>query len=279
MTRERHITAGAGTRLDERLKINLEHWNERVAVHVASPGYKLAEFRSGASTLYSIKREEVGDVRGKSLLHLQCHFGLDTMSWARLGARATGLDFSDQGIETARALAAELGIPAKFVCAPLYDAPGALRGKFDIVFTSYGALCWLPDLKRWAQVIAHFLKRRGFFYIVEFHPLTQCFDIEPGVTELRPRASYFDIAMREFPPNPDYSDQSVMLAHGSHEWMYTTAGVVNSLIEAGLRIEFLHEFPVCCFRFFPFMEQGADGWWRIKGDPIPLQFSLKARKP
>jgi SAM-dependent methyltransferase len=266
--------------MDERLKLNLERWNEMVAVHANSPGYRLAEFRRGANVLTPLERAEVGDVRGKSLLHLQCHFGIDTLSWARLGAQATGLDFSDQAIKLARSLSAELNIPARFVCSDVYDARGTLGEKFDIVFTSYGALCWLPDLKRWGEIAAHFVKPGGFFYIAEFHPLTQTFYNEADATELKPRFSYFDTTMKEFPGGePDYSSKSATIAHGSHEWIYTTAGVVNALIEAGLVIEFLREHAVCCFRFFPFMEQGADGWWRIAGDPIPLTLSIKARKP
>jgi 2-polyprenyl-3-methyl-5-hydroxy-6-metoxy-1,4-benzoquinol methylase len=137
--------------MDERLKTNLALWNDMVPVHVNSSGYRLDEFRNGEVHLYPIEIEEVGDVRGKSLLHLQCHFGMDTMSWARLGANVTGLDFSDKAIETARAISADLKIPARFLCSNIYDAANVLNEKFDIVFTSYGALCWLPDLKKWAK--------------------------------------------------------------------------------------------------------------------------------
>lgn len=264
--------------MDERTKINLSNWNERVPVHVNSAEYRVQEFRNGELHLYPIEREEVGNVRGKSLLHLQCHFGMDTMSWARLGATVAGLDFSDQAIAAARKLSAELKIPATFVCSDIYDAPKVLKEQFDIVFTSYGALCWLPDLKRWAQVAARFVKPGGVFYISEFHPLTQCFDTD-NPTELKSRISYFETAQQNFPPGPDYSDNSVTLSHGTHEWMYTTGGVVTALIEAGLQIEFVHEHPVCCFSIFPFMHKGADGWWRIKGDPIPLTLSIRAHKP
>ncbi|HUY27548.1 MAG TPA: class I SAM-dependent methyltransferase [Candidatus Binataceae bacterium] len=264
--------------MDERLKTNLDLWNEGVGVHMRAPSYNLDGFRRGENVLFPLELAEVGDVRGKSLLHLQCHFGMDTMSWARLGASVTGLDFSDQAIEAARKLSAELKIPAAFVCSDIYAAPSVLKHQFDIVFTSYGALCWLPDLKRWAQIAARFVKPGGIFYISEFHPLTQCYDTENPV-ELKSRISYFETAQQNFSPGPDYSDRSAMLSHGSHEWMYTTAGVVTALIDAGLRIEFVHEHPVCCGPIFPFMEQSADRWWRIKGDPIPLTLSIRARKP
>ena len=271
---------------DQRLKTNLDCWNEMVAVHVKSPGYRVEEFRNGEVHLCSIERDEVGDVRGKSLLHLQCHFGIDTMSWARLGANVTGLDFSDKAIEAARAISAELKIPSRFVCSNIYDAPAALDAKFDIVFTSYGALCWLPNLKKWAEVAAHFVKPGGIFYIAEFHPMTQVMANGGGVAhageakKLELEYSYFSTAMREFPPGPDYSDRSVVLKHGSHEWMYTTGGVVTSLIDAGLELEFVHEHPLCCFQMFPFMVPVTGSrYWRIEGDPIPLTLSIRAHKP
>ena len=265
--------------MDERLKTNLDHWNDSVAIHERSAMYRLEEFKAGRISLRSIERDEVGDVRGKSLLHLQCHFGLDTMSWARLGARVTGLDFSDAAVTRARELAAELKIDARFICSAIEDAPHALDEQFDIVFTSYGALCWLPDIAAWARVAARFVKPGGIFYIAEFHPLTQSFDSDHP-TELRPRISYFHTEMQEYPPQTDYSDRATMHRHGSHEWMYTTGGVVTALINAGLQIEFLHEFPRCLFKFFPIMVPDAEpGWWRIPGDPIPLIFSVRAHKP
>jgi 2-polyprenyl-3-methyl-5-hydroxy-6-metoxy-1,4-benzoquinol methylase len=210
--------------LDDRTTINLANWNERVAVHVNSAGYRLDDFRKGEIHLYPLEREEVGDVRGKSLLHLQCHFGIDTMSWARMGATVTGLDFSDQAIEAARKLSTELKIPATFVCSNIYDAPDALDRQFDIVFTSYGALCWLPDLKRWAQIAAPFVKPGGFFYIAEFHPMTQVMANGGGVAhagaaeKLEFEFSYFSTAMREFPPGRGYQ---TLMNEALRSYMFT----------------------------------------------------------
>ena len=127
-------------------------------------------FKAGRITLNDVEREEVGPVSGKSLLHLQCHFGMDTMSWARLGAEATGVDFSDAAIDLARSLNDELGLSARFLCSNVYDLPGALDEQFDIVFTSHGVLCWLPDLDGWAGVIDNHLKPGGLFYIIDGHP-------------------------------------------------------------------------------------------------------------
>ena len=159
--------------MDERLKANLDAWNQMARIHAGSRGYRLAEFKAGQNVLKPIELREVGDVRGKSLLHMQCHFGLDTMSWARMGAKVTGVDFSDEAIKLARSISGELKIPARFVQSNIYDAPDVVHEQFDIVFTSYGALCWLPDITRWAQVAASFVKPGGFFYMAEFHPLTQ----------------------------------------------------------------------------------------------------------
>ena len=162
-------------------------------IHARSAFYDVEAFKAGQSRLLSIEREEVGDVRGKSLLHLQCHFGLDTLSWARLGAQATGVDFSAPAIRLARALNDELGLGATFVHSNVYDLPDALTGQFDIVYTSYGVLVWLPDLIRWAAVVAHFLEPGGTFYIVEGHPFMYVFDMERAAEPqgLRVDQSYF----------------------------------------------------------------------------------------
>ncbi len=132
--------------MDERLKVNLDAWNQMARIHAASRGYRLQEFKAGQNVLKPIELREVGDVHGKSLLHMQCHFGLDTMSWARLGAKITGVDFSDEAIALARSISDELKIPARFLQSNIYDAPAVLQEQFDVVFTSYGALCWLPDI-------------------------------------------------------------------------------------------------------------------------------------
>ncbi len=263
--------------MDERLKANLDAWNQMAEIHAASRGYRLAEFKAGENVLKPIELVEVGDVRGKSLLHLQCHFGLDTMSWARLGANVTGVDFSDRAIGLARSISTELKIPARFLQSNIYDAPEVLHEQFDIVFTSYGALCWLPDVKRWAEIAANFVKPGGFFYIAEFHPLTQMSPNDEGTTRLEYEISYFHTAMREDPPGPDYSDKSKIVS-ATHLWMYRLGDVVSAIAATGLRIEFLHEFAGCIHRHFPFMKQGSDGLWHIEDDPIPTIFSLKATK-
>ena len=162
--------------MDRSIEANRKLWDKLTPIHVASAFYDVEGFKRGRCTLAAVEREEVGDVAGKSLLHLQCHFGLDTLSWARLGAEVTGVDFSGKAIAQARALVAALGIRAEFVCCELGELPGRLRGGFDIVFTSGGVLPWLPDLRSWAKTIVGLLKLGGVFYIREFHPFAGVMD-------------------------------------------------------------------------------------------------------
>ena len=175
--------------MDEFLKSNKELWNAWTRMHVKSKFYDVEGFKAGRSSLDKIELE-LGEVRGKSLLHLQCHFGMTTLSWARVGARGTGADFSDEAIREANELAISTGLKANFVCSNIYDLPNALSGQFDFVFTSHGVLGWLPDLNAWGQVIAHFLKPGGTFYVVEAHPTAYIFD-EENPSDLLVRYSYF----------------------------------------------------------------------------------------
>jgi len=268
--------------MDEYYDVNRRRWNELVPVHLRSSFYNVAGFRAGQTSLHSLELEELGDVRGKSLLHLQCHFGLDTLSWAREGAIATGVDFSNPAIEAARSLATECEIDARFVLSDVYSLPGKLDEQFDIIYTSYGVTFWLPDLSRWAEVIARFLRPGGTFYIVEFHPAAGIFDNEPDVTDLVVRYPYFPSGEPlRFEDDGSYADRSAKLKHRTtYSWPHPISEVVTSLIAAGLRLEFLHEFPFTIEHVFPFMEQGPDAYWRLmKSDgSVPLLFSIKATK-
>ena len=272
--------------MDEALRANRDLWNAWTTINAASSFYDVASFRSGerAIRLSDYEREEIGPVEGRTLLHLQCHFGLDTLSWARLGATVTGADFSEEGVRTARALAAELGIPATFVVANLYDLPDALDGQFDIVYTSRGVLVWLPDIAGWARVAAHFVKPGGFFYVTEIHPVAQTFE-EEGVAPGELRLAYPYWSHREpirFEAKGSYADPTAptegLFEHG---WDHSLGEIVSALVDAGLRIDFLHEFD---FVEWPvdFLVEGEDGRWRLpSGTPgeLPLFFSLRATKP
>ena len=268
--------------MDDYTASNRVHWNARTAVNAASAArYDIAGFKAGKSTLSPIELEELGEVAGKSLLHLQCHFGLDTLSWARLGARVTGVDFADDAIALAERLRQETGLDAQFLCADIYALPQLLNETFDIVFTSGGVLCWLSDLGRWAEIIAHFLKPGGIFYLQDEHPFLNVFDDSPGVTDLRTRYPYFHTAepLRIEGPLP-HSDPATNQQGVEYSWSYSFSDVLNALLGAGLHLEFLHEFSHGGNRRFPFMRQGEDGQWQWQ-DPanaIPLTFSLQARK-
>lgn len=267
----------------EYMDTNRAHWDEVTPVHVDSVFYDVEDFRRIPDRLKPVELAEVGDVRGKTLLHMQCHFGIDTLSWARQGATVTGLDFSDPAIEQARALSSELKIPARFIVTNVYDAPSVLDERFDVVFTSYGVLCWLPDIKRWAQVAANFVKPGGFFYIAEFHPISMVFDAAPDVDDLRVKYPYFpsEEPLR-FDDAGDYTDRSVKVRSSTvYEFLHPIGNVVSALIDAGLRIDFLHEFPFSTYQFLPFTEPRNDGKvYLTKHDgSVPLLYSIKATKP
>jgi SAM-dependent methyltransferase len=260
------------------IQSNRELWNAWTRAHVKSKFYDVDGFKRGDNRLDAVVRAGLGDVRDKSLLHLQCHFGLDTLNWARLGARVTGADFSEEAIATARALAREIGVDAHFVCANLYDLPNALEGQFDIVFTSHGVLSWLPDLNAWARVIAHFLKPGGLFFIAEAHPTAYIFDDEHP-DDLRVRYPYFHSdEPGQSPVHGSYADRDAAIDAVEYWWAFSIGDVINALARAGLRIEELREYPYNAWQFFPFMIQDADGWWRLpdRFPPLPLMFALKA---
>jgi ubiquinone/menaquinone biosynthesis C-methylase UbiE len=265
--------------MDKYLQENKSHWNELTTLHEKSGGmYDVAGFKAGKCTLKAIELVEMGDVKGKSLLHLQCHFGMDTLSWVRRGAKATGIDFSDKAIDLARKLSKETGIKADFLCTDIYDLPSVLDKQYDIVFTSWGVLTWLPDLDKWAQIISHFLKPGGFFYIVEFHPFTLVFDDTPTITKPEVSYPYFQLdEPLKFENQPDYAS-GITVKTAEYGWQYPLGKVVTALVNAGLRIEFLHEFPVTCYKALPYLKKDDDGWWHLEGDRLPLTFSIKASK-
>ncbi len=269
--------------MDDYTKSNLDWWNEAATVHSQGEGYELANFKAGKTKLHFLELEEVGDVAGKRLLHLQCHFGLDTLSWARLGAKVTGIDFSDQAIAIAQSLSQELNLDANFIHTDIYKLPVVLdaAGEFDIIYTSYGAICWLPDLQPWGKIIAHYLKPGGFFYMAEGHPFMWIID---------EKSPDFKIGYPYFSKEPikdesvgTYAEKSAKLVHNTtYGWNHTFSEIFNSLISVGLTIEFLHEHPFCAWEAFPDMEEGEDRFLRFKDqrkrDMLPLMFSLKATK-
>ena len=240
---------------------------------------------------------EVGDVRGKTMLHLQCHFGMESLNWARLGADVTGIDLSDVAIKEARLLNNELGMNAKFICCNVYDlhpdntesskAPSfdkdpdySVRGglgeaTFDIVFTSYGTIGWLPDLDKWAEIISYYLKPGGIFYIAEFHPVVWMFDEEFTYVKY-----YYD--NRELiitDSKGTYTDRDANIKGKEYSWNHSISEVLNALIKNGLQIEFFNEHMFSPYSCFNNIIQGEDGNWRIKGmeGKVPMVYSIKAK--
>jgi SAM-dependent methyltransferase len=260
---------------------NRRSWDERVATHVASRFYDVEGFKAGRDPLRAFEIEEVGDVTGRSLVHLQCHFGQDTLGWARRGARVAGLDFSEPAVAAARELAADCGLDAEFVAADVYDAVDAFGGRrFDVVYTGFGALVWLPDIARWARVVADLLAPGGFLYLAEFHPFTAIFAWD-GLTVEHP--------FRSPPAGERYDDADGTYTDGEFEpehktvyqWTHPLGDVVTALVGAGLRIEFLHEYDFSLFATWPFMERHDDGTYHLpEGYPaLPLIYTLRASAP
>lgn len=266
--------------MDEYLQANQKLWNEWTAEHENSPFYDVEGFKAGKERLKSIELEEVGDVRGRRLLHLQCHFGLDTLAWARHGATVTGVDLSNESITLARSLSEGLKIPATFVCSDILELPNNLDGRFDIVFTSYGILHWLRDLDRWAQVIDHFLKPGGFFYIVEDHPFMRVFSSDPELGIKVDNPYFFSEEPYRAETSGSYANDFQGKTRAYYMWDHSLGEVINSIIHVGLQIEFLHEFPFALRAKFPTMVKGDDGYWRFtrEHNMIPLLFSIKASK-
>jgi SAM-dependent methyltransferase len=268
------------------VRSNNDLWDEWTKIHEASEFYDLEGFKaSDQIRLRDYERAEIGPVNGLDLLHLQCHFGIDTLSWARLGARVTGADFSQAAVDLARRTAAEIGLPdAHFIRSDLYELPANLDGDFDLVYTSRGVLGWMPDIAGWARVAAHFVRPGGRFYITEIHPVAQAFENEgvaPG--ELRLVYPYWEHpAPLEFDNVGSYADPTApVTVPKEYGWDHGLGEIVTALIDAGLRIESLREYPFVDWKL-DFLTKVDDGSWRlpesIKGE-LPLFFSILATKP
>jgi len=262
-------------------QVNKEVWDAWTALHVDSDYYDVAGFKNGKSTLNLIELEELGDVAGKALLHLQCHFGLDSLSLARMGADVTGVDFSGEAISNAQRINDEVGLNARFIQSDIYDLPDSLESAFDIVFTSYGVLCWLSDLARWGESIARCLKPGGVFYVADYHPFVSVFEADGPITEFMVARSYFHVPEPfEYQSKATYASEGDGTTYTSYEWAHGIGDIVNALTTANLQIQFIHEFPFMDWKGFPFLEQDIDGMWKLPEDrpQMPMIFSLKAAR-
>lgn len=260
-------------------------WDERVPIHAASTSYNIDGFLDGDNVLMDFEVGEIGDVAGKRLLHLQCHMGQETLTWARRGAaRVVGLDFSEPAVKVARKLAAELGYGtdrAEFVVSDVYGAAAALPdAEYDIVYVSVGAVNWLPDIRRWAAVVASLIASGGFLYLYEFHPISLSLDEQTGSKFVRDYTGALP-QVREAPGTYTDQDRTVPTVNNlATEWIHSLGDVVSALVAAGLAIEFLHEHDKTMFLQFPTFVRGEDGYFRPPPSQprVPLLYSLKASR-
>lgn len=251
---------------------NRKAWNEMVEVHYHHPDYKLQEFLNGWNSLKAIERDELGDVNGKELLHLLCQFGMDTLSWARLGAKVTGVDISDKSIEFADKLKKLVGIPdAKFIRSDVLELKEKLDQKFDIIFMSHGTICWIEDMKKLAETIAWYLKPGGTFFIVDSHPINNLF-----ITD---HVGYLDRHPERYTNERDYCDREYVIEHEMVEWQHPLSEIINCLIGAGLVIEKLDEYNKGFYAFEADWYKEGEYWYPPGGPPRhPIMFSLRAKK-
>ncbi|HCV27011.1 MAG TPA: class I SAM-dependent methyltransferase [Dehalococcoidia bacterium] len=284
----RRHDAAAIDRFRDAYAHNKAFWDEVTPIHAASDYYRLDQFRRGEDVLHDFIVEEVGDVSGLSMLHLQCHFGLDTLNWARKGAEVTGVDISGASIERARELSTDLNIPASFVQANVLKMGDRFDAAFDRVFTSIGALCWIGDLEKWGRAIARALKPGGVFYIAEFHPVMDTLQQSMPITESSaayPGYPYFGdgIPLRFDPEgdDSDYAEASFTSEETTFEWFHPISEVIGALIDAGLVLERFLEHPFVTYKARQGMVQSEDGLWRLPPGvvPLPLMFSITTAKP
>ncbi len=272
--------------MEDYIAENRDHWDELAEHHPETSHYDVEAFLHGESTLRQLELEEI-DPTNQRLLHLQCHFGLDTLSWVRdedVG-HATGVDFSPTAISTARELRDQIGLSeerARFIESDLYELPATLSEAFDVVFTSYGTIYWLPDLDRWAEVIATHLEPGGIFYIADGHPFANPFHYESTIDDLDVAHPYFNEEAITEEHDGSYAGWDFGLENKrSHGFSHPIGEIVTALNDAGLRIEFIHEFPWSFFQRFETMDVDDNGRWWLPGSDhdLPLTFSLKAQNP
>ena len=266
---------------------NRARWDELVAVHLGPRGQDLSALRAGRGRLNPIEEAELPPVAGRRILHLQCHIGADSLALAQRGAEVVGLDFSPAAIAAARRLAAELDLAdrARFVEAELYDAPRAIPPPhdFDLVYVTWGALCWLPDIAAWAKIVAAMLRPGGSLYLAEAHPAAYVFDDATRTGDGMPGwfAPYFGRAPITMDNPNDYIDPEARLEHSREvTWLHPLADILGALRGAGLSLDWLHEHDTIPWRMFEILVEDGAGLWRWPDKPwLPLAFSLGASAP
>ncbi len=257
-------------------KTNKATWNDKVKIHAKSEMYDLEAFKNAKSSLMPYELNALGNVKGKSLLHLQCHFGQDTLSWSRLGAKCVGVDLSDEGIKLAQELNEDLKLDAEFVCCNVLDTSEFIKDTFDIVFTSYGVIGWLPDLKPWAKMIAERLKKGGTFYMVEFHPIVWMFDYLDDKPIMKYGYMQDDVIYEEY--EGTYANQDSKMISKEYGWNHGLGEIISSLTEAGLHIDFLKEHDESPYNVLPELVETKSRMFVTRDKLYPLIFELKATK-
>ncbi len=263
--------------MEDYFKVNKALWDAKTAHHLNSEFYDNENFKKGKSSLVSFDLDAIGDiVPGKTMLHLQCHFGQDSMSWARMGAKVTGVDFSTEAIRTARELNDELGLDVKFIESNVYDLEDHLEEQFDIVYCSYGVTCWLPDLVKWAKIIDTYLKPGGTFYIAEFHPTFYMFDWDNGKLAY----NYFNRGHYIEEEEGTYADENANIKKKEYFWTHSLMEIINPLLQEGLQIKEFKEYPYCHFKISSTMKQIAPGQfkWDLSDIELPHIYSLTMKK-
>lgn len=258
------------------LTINKASWNNRTETHLHSEFYDVKGFIQGNSSLNDIELAMLGAIKGKSILHLQCHFGQDSISLQRLGATVVGVDLSDKAIENAVQLAKETNAAATFICCDIYELPKYLDQQFDIVFTSYGTITWLPDLTKWAEIISHFLKPNGKFIFVEFHPVMWMFDDKIEKIGY-PYFNEHPICETE---TGTYADKTASITQSYVTWNHSLSEVIQSLIDKKLMITAFEEYDYSPYNVFHNMKEVAPKQYKIQHieHNIPLVYSIIAIK-
>lgn len=263
-------------KVDNYIEINRQSWNNRTDAHLKSEFYDLPNFVKGNTSLNSIELDLLGDLAGKSILHLQCHFGQDTISLSRLGAETTGVDFSDKAIESARKLAKDTKCDVTFICCDIYDLPNHLDKQFEIVYTSYGTIGWLPDLEKWAEIVSKFLKPNGQFVFVEFHPVVWMFDDNFDKVAYR----YFNSGAIVELESGTYADRTAKISQEYVMWNHGLTEVLTSLINNGLEITSFSEYDYSPYNCFNKTIEFEPNKFRIEhlGNKIPMVYSIVAKK-
>lgn len=236
----------------------------------------MSAFLNGATSLKGIELELLGDINGKRILYLQCHFGQDTISLSRMGAEVVGVDLSDVAIENAKRIANETKSNATFICCDVYDLENHLNETFDIVFTSYGTITWLPDLNKWGKIISKFLKPGGKFIFVEFHPVVWMFDDDFKSVSY----SYFNVTPIIESENGTYADKNAAISQDYVTWNHSLSEVFSGLLNNGLIISLFKEFDYSPYNCFNQTVEIAPNCFRIKHleDKIPMVYALEAIK-